>query len=312
MKLFFNYSIDCELPPNTKYTGSKEREVFLHGPESWDFAERSVRGFVKLMKDLDILEGAGLFVYPDVAVEQKKLYREMADAGIETALHLNGMRYSRLGDDKADWLGAMTYDQQKEAISMAKKDLEDVIGKECTGYRACYGSANNDTFRILDELGFTWASNASGRYRFETSANWWGSWPYAHFASGKNKLIPGDLDVFEVPITRGMETFFENDRNKPFDVRAESSVEIIGEDRHIYKTVVEENLVYMQRMNVPVRGIIGASHNTSDYGNFDCERSQNLRWLVKHTQELAGLDSLDFTPGTFEEMRLEAKRVDSY
>ena len=37
MKLFFNYSIECELPPNTEYTGP-ELLPFFSGPETWEFA----------------------------------------------------------------------------------------------------------------------------------------------------------------------------------------------------------------------------------------------------------------------------------
>ena len=132
-KLFFNYSIDCETPPNTQYTGGSERRPFLGGPQSWEVAEKSVRGFVALMEDVDALDGASLFVYPDVASHQKTLYREMVDAGVETALHLNGLRYSRLIGEKAKWLGEMTFGEQKEAISMAKQDLEEVTGKPCNG-----------------------------------------------------------------------------------------------------------------------------------------------------------------------------------
>ncbi len=310
--LLFNYSIDCELPPNTHYTGGTERRPFLHGPESWHFAEESVRGFVRLMNDLQVIEGASLFVYPDVAIEQKRLFHEMADAGIETALHVNGLRYSRLNGDKAKWLGAMTYQEQRDAIAMAKQDLEQVTGRPCQGYRACYGSANDDTFNILEELGFSWASNARGRFRAETFANWCGSWPYPHFASGRSKLVPGDLNVFEIPITVGVDTFLEDDRNKPFDLRVETPINLTREDRDVHRQVIEENLVHMRRMNVPVKVIAGASHNTSDYGDFECVRSQHLRWVVRHTRELCRQYGLDFVPASFERMRAEAQRVDSY
>ncbi len=311
-KLFFNYSLDCELPPNTHYTEGLERRPFLNGPDSWEFAEKAVRGFAVLMQDLDVIAGASLFVYPDVAAEQKRLYCEMAEAGIEIALHLNGLRYSRLTGDQAKWLGEMTYTQQKDAIARAKQDLEDVIEKPCMGYRACYGSANDDTFKIIDELGFTWASNARGRYRAETFANWCGSWPYPHYASDKSKLIPGNLNVFEIPITVGVDTFLEGDRNKPFDLRVETPVALTGEDRHVHRQAIEENLVQMQRMNIPLPVIIGASHNTSDYGDFACDRSRNLRWIVRHTRELSEQHSLAFTPASFERMLREAQQVDSY
>ncbi len=57
MQLFFNYSIDCETPSNTDYTGP-ERRPFFRGPATWDFAERSVRGFVERMDALGVRDGA--------------------------------------------------------------------------------------------------------------------------------------------------------------------------------------------------------------------------------------------------------------
>ena len=150
MKFFFNYSIDCELPPEGPFGG----------PADWDVAAQSVRGFVDVMTEEGMRAGATLFVYPDVAMKQRALFREMADAGIEVALHLNGLRYSRLTGDQAKWMGAMTRDEQFEALRMAKADIEDVIGQPCRGYRACYASANNDTFPICEALGFEWTSTS--------------------------------------------------------------------------------------------------------------------------------------------------------
>ena len=93
MRFFFNYSIDCELPPDGRFGG----------PADWDVAEASVRGFVEVMTERGMRGGATLFVYPDVAMAQPGLFREMADAGIELALHLNTMRYSRIKEPA--WIG---------------------------------------------------------------------------------------------------------------------------------------------------------------------------------------------------------------
>ena len=150
MKVFFNYSIDCELPLNTPYTEGRERQPFFGGPKYWEAAEASVRGFVRQMDQLGLGRGTTLFVYPDVARHQRALYREMAGAGVEVALHLNGLRYSRLIGPRAKWLGAMNRDEQREALRMAKADLEESIGRPCLGYRACYGSSNDDTFPICE------------------------------------------------------------------------------------------------------------------------------------------------------------------
>ena len=312
MKLFFNYSVDCELPPRTEYTEGTEKAPFLNGPESWASAEESVRGFVELMEDLDVRSGASLFVYPDVARHQHALYEEMAQAGVEIALHVNGMRYSRLKGDKANWLGAMTYDEQKYALAAGKEELEQVICRPCLGYRACYGSANNDTFPICEQLGFTWGSNASSRYRLDTSANWWGCCRYPHHTNNKCKLVCGSMDFFEMPITCGVKIFFQGDENSPLDLRVETAEDILGKHREVLRQVVAENLDEMARREVPVRIIAGASHNTIPYGQFDSFQAQNLRCVVKHTQELAEERGLHFVPASFADILAEAQRINSY
>lgn len=312
MKLFFNYSIDCELPSNTEYTGGAEQRPFFGGPPTWEFAESSVRGFAAQMQRRGVLGGATLFVYPDVARHQRSLYVEMARVGVEIGLHLNGLRYSRLKGERAGWLGAMTRAKQKEAIGMARKDLEDTIGQPVLGYRACYGSANDDTFPILEELGFEWASNSSGRHRPEFFACWRGSWPYPHHPHRKCKLVVGDLKLYEAPITVGQSVFYDEKIGQPLDLRVETPPVILGEKRKKLRAVVEENLVEMQLRASPVRAIIGASHNTSAYNQMNTHQAQNLDWLVQHTCELAAKYGLEFTPTHFDGIRAEAERIGAY
>jgi len=311
MKIYFNYSIDCELPLNTPYTGP-ERRPFFGGPKSWEFAEVSVRGLVERMAGMGAAAGASLFVYPDVARHQQALYREMAAAGVEIALHLNGLRYSRLQGDKAKWLGEMSEDEQREALRIAKADLEDTLGQPVHGYRACYGSANNDTLRLCDELGFRWASNASLRYRPEFFANWSGSWPYPHHAHPRSNLIPGDLPLFEIPVTVGLTVYYDESIRQPLDLRVETSPERLGEGREKLRAVIEENIVEMGRRAVPLRAIIGVSHNTNPFGNPATHQAQNLDWTVRHARELAAEHGLEFVPASFLQMTEEAERIGSY
>lgn len=311
MELFFNYSIDCELPLNTPYTGP-ERRPFFGGPKSWEAAEASVRGLVERMAGLGAAAGTSLFVYPDVARHQQALYREMAAAGVEVALHLNGLRYSRLQDDRAKWLGEMTEAEQREALRIAKADLEDTLGRPVLGYRACYGSANNDTLRLCDELGFRWASNVSNRYRPEFAANWSGSWPYPHHASAVSNLIPGTLRLFEIPVTVGLTVYYDENIRQPLDLRVETPPDRLGEGREKLRAVIEENIVEMDRRAVPVRAIIGASHNTNPYGDPATYQAQNLEWVVRHARELAMDHNLDLTPASFSNIVEEAEQVNSY
>lgn len=312
MKLFFNYSIDCETPLNTPYTQGTERRADFGGPESWDYAARSVTGFIEQMKSLDVAEGTSLFVYPDVARHQRSLFRAASDAGVEVALHLNGLRYSKLTGDKAKWLGAMTYDEQLDAIRVAKADLEDTLGKPIVGYRACYGSANHDTFAILNSLGFEWGSNSSRRYRPEFFSKWCGSWPYPHHASAKSNLICGDLDLYEMPVTSGIDTVFDQRNKQPLDLRVETPVAIVGEDRRLIRNVIEENIVDMQRRESPVRAIVGGSHNTSPYNDRTHYRAVNLDFVVKYTRELADVHGMEFAAAKFQTIRDHALAEHAY
>lgn len=311
MELFFNYSIDCETPANTEYTGP-ERRPFFRGPETWAFAEASVRGFVERMADLGVGEGATLFVYPDVARHQRALYCQMAEAGIEVALHLNGLRYSRLRGASAKWLGEMSADEQREALRIAKDDLEQSLGRECRGYRACYGSANRETLRLCAELGFAWSSNSSNRYRPEFFANWSGSWPYPHHASAASNLICGDLALFEIPVTVGLHLYYDESIRQPLDLRVETPPAVVGEGREKLRAVIEENLVEMERRGVPVRAVIGASHNTNPFGDPTTYESQNLDWVVRHARTSAAAHGGNFRPASFETITRYAFSIGSY
>ncbi|MAE61706.1 MAG: hypothetical protein CMJ49_10175 [Planctomycetaceae bacterium] len=303
MNLFFNYSIDCETPRD---------ERFPNAAESWEVTEASTRGFVGLMDELGVRDGATLFVYPDVVTHQRALYRDMADAGIEVALHLNGLRYSRLTGDRAQWLGAMDYEQQRDALKWGKADLEDAIGRPCLGYRACYGSANDATFAILEELGFRWASNASSRYRPEFHSTWWGSWRYPHHASGQSQLIPGDLKLYEIPLTVGITVCYEGNTDQPLDLRAEAPVELVGADRAAFRDIISENIVEMRRRHAPVRAIIAGSHNTRLFGETDAHERHNVASVVEHTRALADEHEMTFLAGSFAHITDFAKAVGSY
>lgn len=300
-KIFFNYSIDCELPPDGTFGG----------PANWQVAEASVRGFVEVMDELGLRQGASLFVYPDVAMKQRALFREMADADIEIALHLNGMRYSRMKTPA--WLGALSYEEQFEAIRMAKQDLEDVIGKPCLGYRACYASTNHFTYPALEALGFVWASTSvSGSYKPEVYARWAGGWPFPYHPSRKNKLVPGDLNIYEIPITNGIHTVFQGDPDRPLDMRVETPPAMVGPNGEVFKKVIEENLVEMERRDQPVCAIIGASHNTNPYADRGSFQRQNLRWVCEHARTSSELRGYAFVPARFIEIKAEADRIGAF
>ena len=318
MKVFFNYSIDCELPPGEHPRAFPARPESalppsggFGGPSTWDFAAQSVRQFVETMAGLGLKEGATLFVYPDVARRQSALYREMAAAGVEIAVHLNGMLYSRTAADPA-WLGAMPYARQKQVLQWAKQDLEDALGQPCHGFRACYGSANHETFPMLQELGFAWASNSARRWQPSTYSNWPQSWPFPHRASRRNLSLPGDLALYEMPVTCGLRTFYQDDPDRPLDLRAEPPPALAGEGGATFRRVIDDCLEQMRRCDQPVRQIAGASHNTSLYAEVASPRHRNLLWVCEHARASVAAAGDAFVPAAFATVRQEAARVGAF
>ena len=303
MKFSYNYSIDCELPPEGQFGG----------PLNWDVAEKSVRGFVAVMTEEGMRKGATLFVYPDVAVKQRGLFREMADAGIEVALHLNGLRYSRLTGPHAKWMGAMTFEEQRQALRMAKQDIESVIGRPCLGYRACYASANNDTFPVCEELGFVWTSTgAAGSYQPQVYAPWGYSWRFPYHPSRKNMRVPGDLKIYEMPLPRGFQVLLNGDWNRPLDLRAETPPQLAGENCETFRQIIIENMDEMEKCEQPVRGLFPASHNTNLFADKATHQHKNLVGVCRMTKELAEERGYDFEPSSFLSVKKEAERVGAF
>ena len=75
----------------------------------------------------------------------------------------------------------------------------------------CQVSTNHDTFPICEELGLQWTSTAvSGSYKPDIFACWAGGWPFPYHPSRRNKLVPGDLDLNEMPLANGIYTRCDN------------------------------------------------------------------------------------------------------
>lgn len=299
--LFFNYALDCELPPDGRFGG----------PATWEVAESSVRGFVEIMAEFGCAAGTTLFVYPDVARRQQGLYREMAAQGVEIALHLHGLRYSKIKEPA--WLGAMSYERQLEIYRVAKADLEEIVGQPCLGYKACYLSANDFTFPALVAAGFVWSgTSGAGRYWPENYSCWAGAWPYPYHPSPKNKCVPGPLPIYEIPRTRGRHIFHQNDPARPLDLRAETTPEIAGPAGRMFRAVIAENLEEMARRNQPVRVIMSASHNTNPFADRASFQYRNVEWVCRTARELGTAAGYVFTPAPFLRIRDEGLRLDAF
>jgi hypothetical protein len=152
----------------------------------------------------------------------------------------------------------------------------------------------------------------SGSYKPKVYALWAGGWPFPYHPSPKNKLVPGDLKIYEIPITNGIHTFFQGDPDRPMDMRVETPPDLVGPDGEVFRRIIDENLVEMERRDQPVRAIIGGSHNTNPYADPASFQHQNLRWVCAHTRAATEAGGYTFIPARFIEIRVEADHIGAF
>lgn len=86
------------------------------------------------------------------AADNADLLRELDAEGYEI------MAFARPwdGDGSSTTMSKLTYDQQYAFVSQIKDGIEAVLGKPITGFRCTRFDQNEDTWRVVNELGFTY------------------------------------------------------------------------------------------------------------------------------------------------------------
>lgn len=305
-QLFFLYFMDCQTPQ--KPGG---------GPtQTWEVAELAVRGLYELFAERGLEHCLGFCSEPEVARRQSGLLREMVDNGCWHALHLQVRGYRPPGaTEDYDWKRPMTwyeYEEQFDAIRLAKDDWEQSMGLAADSFGACCAQANDWTFPILAELGFRQCYvTAPGRWNpaFEVGHLWHGAFPHTRHCSSKSRLVPGELDLYEFPITRGLEQIPAGapDTWTVKDCRAEA--ELSFEDT---LAICEASVRDQMRRDHPVLYLHNPTHNTWDVGDRTSGRRRAIETTIEVGYALAEKLGLALTPCSMAELHAEADRLNAY
>lgn len=302
--LFFCYFMDCQTP--RKPGGSPD--------QTWDVAERAVRGLAELFAERGMTRALGFCSEPEVAIRQSGLFREMAGAGFWQALHFQVRGYRpRTATRDYDWnrpLSAYDYEEQREVIAIAKDEWEQALGMPATCFGACCAQANDYTFPILEELGFTECyCSAPGRYDPRNGQEWWGAFPHSHHASSRSRLVCGDLRVYEFPLTRSLKpapgatpgTW----RVRDFRAESEMGFEDIVE-------MADASINDMLLRGHPILYIHAPTHNTWDVGDPNSARRRTVQATIDAAHALAERHGLELLPASLADMHAEADRLRAY
>ncbi len=304
-QLFFNYFMDCQTPQ--KPGGGKD--------QTWEIAETSVRGITDLFENEGLIRGLGLCSEPEVAARQPELFNETARRGAWQAVHFQVRGYRPPGAaEDYDWerpLSFYDYEEQLEVLTIAKDHWEQALGMPAETYTACCTMANDWTFPILDEIGYRQSYiSAPGRYNSDPRVGhfWWGAYSFSHHASSKYRLVPGALELYEIPRTRTLQPVaIRHEVWGTSDYRPENEC-AYDQTMEIARPWVED----MIRRDHPVLYLFSGTHNTWDIGDAENPRRKALETIIQVSRDLADELELELVPASMADIHAEADRLNAF
>lgn len=250
---------------------------------------RSVRGFV------DAIHAAGmkatLYVLPSDASAYPQLLRSIADEGAEIGLHYHPQE---AGFD--DYCGAYTSEEQYAMYEEAVCQFSNCLGFSPRTFRTGSCSANDATFKVTEELGFTSCSHSMpGRNMVNLRSSWVNSPMHVHRTHPANRLLEGDSDLIEVPITTDPESMMWSGGH-PQDLR----VELFDAKNQRY--LIEKVLVREKARCVHTKAMVTLTHNIFEYSDQSDFRTQTMKQMLTDLVHLADQNSVELIPSTVSEV----------
>jgi hypothetical protein len=303
-QLFFTYCMDCQTP--TKPGGGRD--------QTWEVAEKAVAGLTELFAERHLEPALGFASEPEVARRHAALFHQARQLGGWVALHFQARGYRPPGaSEDLPWdrpLSDYGYDEQKALLTVATDDWQQSMGLRPDTFGACCAQANDYTHAILAELGYHQCyTTVPGRYNASAGQRWWGAFPHSHHCSSRSRLVPGELDLYEVPFTH---TLVPQPGSAPdtwvsLDYRAEYE-KGFDDTMAIAAASVED----MIRRDHPVLYLYVLTHNTWDVGDRRSGRRKAVGTAIDVACALATRLGLGLMPVSLAQLHQEADRLNAY
>lgn len=264
---YLTFQIDCE--------------ATQHAINDADLGERASRAFA------DILGKEGLlgtfFVIPTDLEASGKLYRQIKDHGHEVGLHVHpaDMGYQ-------EFLGVYGPDEQREILSQAADRFIQAMGYKPESICVGYAAGNDYTFSVMAELGFKHGMlSIPTRILPQCTSVWAGAPLDIHYVNAYNRILPGKLDLVNVPLTIDPDSRMWGGAH-PQDLR----VELVDAKNHWY--TIKKEVDREIENNSPVKYILSITHNIFDYSDKHDFRRETLLKVIKNAKSI--IESVGYKP----------------
>lgn len=270
-ELLFNLQIDCE---STQFA--------LQNPA---LGERAIRGLGEMLAET---QTAGTFqVIPGDIEVHAPIYRELEQAGHEIGLH-----YHPWSRERSEFLGFESPETQREVLREAIDRFAQAMGKRPFAFCPGYGSANDHTYGILEELGFTHGLVSIPTRDLPQCACVWGSSPLdPHYPHRHNKSLTGDVDFVDLPPTIDPQSRMWGGAH-PQDLR----VELVDAKNHFY--TLDKAVRRQLSADTPLLQIHAITHNIFEFGDPKNFRRETYYGIVGAAKRIAEREHLAFRGAT--------------
>ncbi len=274
-ELLFSLQIDCE---STQFS--------IQDPA---LGERAIRGLGEILADTG-LRGTFLVIPGDMAAHAG-IYRELAAAGHEIGLH-----YHPWIQGRSEFLGFEGPDAQRELLREAMDRHAQAMGVRPFAFCPGYGSANDFTYGILEELGFTHGMVSIPTRDLPQCACVWGNSSLdPHYPHRFNKSLEGDVDFVDLPPTVDPQSRMWGGAH-PQDLR----VELVDAKNHFY--TIDKAVRRQRREETPVLQIRALTHNTFRYDDPQNFRRETFYGIVEAARRIAERENTAFRGATLSDI----------
>ena len=174
-------------------------------------------------------------------------------------------------------MGASTAREQREILGKAAEAWARALGQHPSYFRAGYFSANDATFGVLHELGFRGGSLSNpGRVLPEHCSVWAGAPVYPHRAHLGFRLIAGDSDFVEIPVS----VDFQRPMHRGDAGEVGYEWPYIPSKTYDHAQVIAHIAERIKADSPNVGVIVTDTHNDQDYTDPEHPASSNLRLIL--------------------------------
>lgn len=269
-KIYVLVTMDVEMVlPSPKPYGAS-------GPSSYEESERFILAYNRYANEYGY--PVTYIIHPEVLPHHAALFHRLEAEGACLGLHIHPWKFSD-GHYKAHF-GGLTRAQQYAIVSEATALWQAGMGKRPQYFRPGTFSANDNTFEVLDTLGFLGGSaSIPGRVYPDLNAVWAGATPDPHRANRVFRQVPGDLDFVNIPLSVDLSSHeVRGGREFCWDLRPDWEK---ADYRQIASNIVEQ--VVARNPAVPVVHLV--THNDNDYSNPDDRVCRNYQTVLREVTD---------------------------